>query len=188
MIEVVDNLLPKYYLKHLQEYFISSNSEWYYNDNISGSEFNSDLESSGFSMRLFSMETGPINNFAGLVSRALPFTLQEKVEDIMGQPYSLVRTRAVMTLYSFQSYQHEIHTDMEVDNITCIFYMNTSDGNTLIYDKDGKTLLKEIEPVENRVVIFDGKYPHAGHSPSKNKNRVLINMNFVPSKDLRTWQ
>ena len=84
-----------------------------------------------------------------------------------------------MTVYCPESYQHERHVDMEEENTTCIFYLNTSDGNTSIYDRNGTTLLKEIEPIENRLVIFDGKYLHAGHSPSKNKNRVLINMNFV---------
>ena len=32
---------------------------------------------------------------------------------------------------------------------------------------------------ENRLLIFDGNLPHTGHSPSKNKFRILINMNLL---------
>lgn len=182
MIEVFDNFLPKYYFKDLQEHFVTSkhsDCQWFYGDNISGDEFNADLESFGFSISLFDIQTGPVYNSSGFISRVLPLIAQEKVEDLTGQEHLLVRTRAVMTVYCPESYQHERHVDMEEENITCIFYLNTSDGNTSIYDRNGTTLLKEIEPIENRLVVFDGKYLHAGHSPSKNKNRVLINMNFV---------
>lgn len=184
MFEILDNLLPKYYLKDLQDYFISSNSEWYFNDNITNDDSFSKLGSFGFTLRLFSVGTGYINSFPGILTRALTFTVQEKIEKFSGEYHSLVRARGDMTLYNPENHRHELHTDMDDKNITAIFYVNTSDGNTLLYDREGKNLLKEIEPVENRLLIFDGNLLHTGHSPSKHKCRVLINMNFMNQKTI----
>ena len=37
---------------------------------------------------------------------------------------------------------------------------------------------EEIEPVSNRLLIFDGLFIHTGCTPSKNNRRILINSNF----------
>ena len=70
--------------------------------------------------------------------------------------------------------------------VSAILYMNESDGSTLIYDKkvvnaDDIDHTKEydikeaIDPVPNRLLVFDGHYVHTGHSPSKHKSRILLN-------------
>ena len=79
-----------------------------------------------------------------------------------------------MTLYNPNNYRHEIHTDLEIPNITCIFYVNDSDGDTVLYEKG---MARSVEPKANRLLMFDGDIAHTGHSPSKHKNRVLINTN-----------
>ena len=93
-----------------------------------------------------------------------------------------------MTLYNPEKYKHDIHVDIPLKHITCIFYINNSDGNTIIYDYNKTIIIKEIEPVENRLLIFDGNLPHTGHSPSKNKFRILINMNFFDEDSCDEWK
>ena len=85
-----------------------------------------------------------------------------------------------MTLYNPDGYRHEVHTDLpdHMKNITTIFYVNDSDGDTLIYNDTGH-LLKAVEPRQNRLLVFDGSLPHTGHSPSNHKSRVLINTNCM---------
>ena len=84
-----------------------------------------------------------------------------------------------MTLYNPEKYRHELHTDYSYEHTSAIFYLNSSDGNTLLFDREGTNLLTEVEPIENRLLIFDGLLQHTGHSPSMHKSRVLINMNFM---------
>ena len=71
---------------------------------------------------------------------------------------------------------------------TSIFYVNDSDGNTVIYNQKWNpeqginqelTVMEEIEPVGNRLICFDGLHIHTGHNPMKHSNRILINTNFA---------
>ena len=171
---IYDRFLPKYYLKELQDYFLSNCCEWYYQEKISGIESNSNLGSFGFSSNLFS-DGAYVLNFPGTLCRSLVSHVQEVVETYNECHQSVIRARADMTLYNPDKHQHEYHTDFDFPHTTAIFYVNSSDGNTVL--KNGI----EVEPVENRLFIFDGLKLHTGHSPSKNKSRVLINMNFVES-------
>lgn len=178
MIEIIDNLIPKLYLQHLQSHFLGENCEWFFNDNLTDDLSYEVLGSFGFNMRLH-WNGYFVSNFVGTLIRSLVFSAQEKVEVFTQNPQQIVRARADMTMYNPNHHRHELHTDFPQEHTTAIFYMNTSDGNTLLFDRNGKKLIQEIEPIENRLVIFDGLMQHTGHSPAKHKSRVLINMNFM---------
>ena len=100
----------------------------------------------------------------------------------------IVRSRLDMTLYSNESILYEPHIDLDEPHLASIFYVNDSDGNTVIYDqkwnpeqgiKQELTVMQEIEPVANRLIAFDGMHIHTGHNPTKHSNRILINTNFA---------
>lgn len=173
-----DNLIPKYYLKELQNYFLSGNCDWYFGSNLTYGTDDGDLGGIGFSLDLYK-EGHYVQNFPGTLCRSLVTSAQELVEEFVGCEVEPIRARADMTLYNPDNYRHSIHTDFSCSHTTAIFYVNNSDGNTLLFD--GDKVIKEVEPVENRLFVFNGLVPHTGHSPSKHKNRVLINMNFVKS-------
>lgn len=178
MYTIIDNLLTKSYLKDLQNYFLSQQCQWNYNDNLTGDESYEVLGSFGFTMSLHWNQMF-VNSYAGTLSKALIFSALDKVIEITETPHLVVRSRVDMTVYNPSNHCHELHTDYSYEHMTAIFYMNTSDGNTLLYNREGKELLTEVEPIENRLLIFDGLLQHTGHSPSKHKSRTLINMNFM---------
>ena len=100
----------------------------------------------------------------------------------------IVRSRLDMTLYSNESILYEPHIDLDEPHLASIFYVNDSDGNTVIYDqkwnpeqgiKQELTVMQEIKPVANRLIAFDGMHIHTGHNPTKHSNRILINTNFA---------
>jgi hypothetical protein len=136
------------------------------------------MGSFGFVIRLHWNQSF-VDNFAGNLSKQLIITSQNKVTEITKISHIVVRARADMTLYNPEKYRHELHTDYSYEHTTAIFYLNSSDGNTLLFDREGTNLLTEVEPIENRLLIFDGLLQHTGHSPSMHKSRVLINMNFM---------
>lgn len=181
MFKVIDNVLSKSYLYELQNYFLSQECEWYFNDQLTGDMSYHKLGSYGFTMRLHWNQMF-VDSHVGTLCRALILTAQDKVQEFTNLSYQIIRARADMTLYNPEKYRHEIHTDYPYEHFTGIFYLNSSDGNTLLYDRDGLELITEVEPIENRLVIFDGLMRHTGHSPAKNKSRVLINMNFMTSE------
>ena len=112
-------------------------------------------------------------NFAQNYQATLLKGLLYSILDKTGKK-TIWRSRIDMTLYNPNNYRHEIHTDLEIPNTTCIFYVNDSDGDTVLYEKG---MARSVEPKANRLLMFDGDIAHTGHSPSKHKNRVLINTN-----------
>ena len=57
---------------------------------------------------------------------------------------------------------------------TAIFYVNSNNGYTIF--KESK---KKVRSVENRLVIFPSELEHCGGSCTDNKQRVVINFNFI---------
>jgi hypothetical protein len=57
-----------------------------------------------------------------------------------------------------------------------IYYVNDSDGDTFVFDDDGK-IIKRVSPKKGRFFMFDGRLKHAGSHPYDNTMRVVINFN-----------
>ena len=93
-----------------------------------------------------------------------------------------------MTVYTPGGMRCDPHVDSPHPHVATIFYLNDSDGNTVIFnerfegspeiDESKLTVQKEIEPKANRLLIFDGHYIHTGHVPAHHNNRVILNSNF----------
>lgn len=187
MIEVIDGFLSHSYLRDLQNYFLTQKCTWHMNDAITGDSSYGTLGSLGFVIPIYKSRLGlaPDEEYgfdpthASTLVRALVLSAQDKVRDLTRSLDEVIRVRADMTVYNPDKHCHELHTDYMYEHTTAIFYMNTSDGNTLIYDRKGESLLKEVEPIENRLIIFDGMLQHTGHSPAKHKSRMIFNMNFM---------
>ena len=164
-MRIIDDFLDVDYHAHLHDILMGWEFPWFYQhtlthgcDKVQAHGFNHWLTDDG----------DP--DFAPLVQR-----MQDEVS-----AKECLRVRADMTLYNPDKHQHEYHTDFDFPHTTAIFYVNTSDGNTVL-KSNGPANGLEVEPVENRLFIFNGLKSHTGHSPTKNKSRVLINMNFVES-------
>jgi hypothetical protein len=44
--------------------------------------------------------------------------------------------------------------------------------------------MERVSPKANRLVLFDGSFLHTGCSPTKHKNRILINSNYMKKEDV----
>lgn len=72
---------------------------------------------------------------------------------------------------------HPKHVDGYFEHKTLLLYINDSDGDTFFYDKNGN-IIKKITPKENTCVIFDGNIEHSSSTPTKNKYRYALSINF----------
>jgi len=70
----------------------------------------------------------------------------------------------------------ETHQDHPYDHTQFIIYLNDpldKESKTVIYDKDHKTVLKEIKPEKYKGVWFEGQ-PHSLYFPKKGNRIILI--------------
>jgi hypothetical protein len=87
----------------------------------------------------------------------------------------IIRLKSNFLAPTFEQIQTRFHTDLEetAGIKTGIFYLNTNNGFTVF--EDGT----RIPSIANRFVVFDACMPHAGTTCTNQKNRCLINVNFI---------
>lgn len=69
------------------------------------------------------------------------------------------------------------HTDYSYEHYVLIYYVNDSDGDTVLFDKNKKIMAK-ITPKKGRCLFFNGNILHAGGHPVDNFSRCVININL----------
>jgi len=81
-----------------------------------------------------------------------------------------------------------IHVNAKVPHLVLLYYVNDSDGDTILYDKTIDDIPYEVQypdeycdlnithkvtPKKGRVLVFDGKYYHAPSSPTKSMRCII---------------
>lgn len=97
--------------------------------------------------------------------------------------YNIVRVKANLTTnHNFPSDSYQIpHVDTSPPSRTFIYYVNDSDGDTVLFNErvgdkfDKFTIKEESSPIRGNVFGFDGSHYHAGRFPALNPNRIVIN-------------
>ena len=105
-----------------------------------------------------------------------------KVIDLLDGDYFVAKCKVNMNLTDvrFEGKYHTPHIDNGFDDqVTAIYYVNDSDGDTFFFDSDGK-VTKRITPKKGTLVMWKGKVFHAKSSPIKTTSRVVININLLP--------
>lgn len=182
-IKVIDNFLDKSYANFLEDKIGSHDQQWFYMSDSTSKCMPSNKIKSG-TQPTFSFAYNVCNYNGGLIDSpyanyALPFI--HKLFDEF-ESSTLLRCRFDMTVYNPNEHRHMPHTDLQAPNLTCIYYVNDSDGDTLIFNErresEEYTIAKSVTPTKNRIVVFDGDLYHTGHSPKEHRNRILINANL----------
>ena len=187
MIKVIDNFVNPAYYEAIEDCLLYK-CPWFWTPSITDGELKDEAATVfGFSHRIFNgKQESQFYHFL------LPMFLQAK-EEINAEAF--LRARADMTVITLEQVTYEPHIDIPktYGHINMIFYIGSSDGDTIIYKekflakepyiepKLPKTLTEEqrVTPKANRVVIFSGEHWHTGQSPKEHSRRVLINSNFI---------
>ena len=191
MIKIIDNFLTKSYYKDILELVTSNSFGWLYKDNITDPSRSIGFNEYGFEHPFWDKELGPIGQYQSYMQ---PLLFQ--IMDVVNCDF-IVRARVDMVTWSSKEDNiHLAHTDFPFPNTASVFYVNETDGDTIFYnvkpdDVPKDKVLKEYErvsPKANRLVLFDGNLLHTGCSPTKHKNRILINSNYIKKEYMEEFK
>ena len=107
----------------------------------------------------------------------------------------LIRIRAGLTTRTPHAITHAPHVDWDNKHMTGLYYVNSSDGDTIFYKETRDESLnvssydwskkcnfnidKTVTPRADRFVIFDGATYHSSTTPVDSDHRIVINYNWL---------
>ena len=156
--EIIDNALDINIFNTLKDKIFNSDFAWYYND---GFVANHDKETYFYTHWIYKDHTILSDFYYDI----LPILNLLNVK-------SLIRIRINSTLNLNIKHQVEFHTDAPFEHKGALFYLNTTNGSTLLEDKT------EIECIKNRLLKFDSSKPHAFNFQTDEQRRIVINFNY----------
>jgi hypothetical protein len=170
-MKIIENFLPPSLFENIKPELLGSNFPWYFNDSIT---YNKPTGNDFQFTHIFYRDQKQQSNFYSLVHSFLYVAELKLKENIKG----IVRIKANLNSQnSLINPVDNIHQDMTADGnfMSLLYYVMDSDGDTLFFDDDKKTVVDRITPQENKAVWFDSKMWHASSPPIENKRRVVIN-------------
>lgn len=177
MIKQIQNVLPNRLAQDIREILLSPYFPWYFNDEISGPNQNSQT-SFQFIHGIYKQDNGWTSDPDGLFHSML-YLAEDKLQFSLE---NIIRMKAnLLTMSSHSPAQSDIHQDVEIateDNdgyLSLLYYVDDSDGDTLIFDRAQENIIQRITPKFNSAILFDSTIWHSSSPPLKNKRRVVIN-------------
>lgn len=165
---VIDNFLPQHQFKAIQEYFLSQNMPWYFNDHVVYGDAKEKADKNAYQfIHVMYFRDAP----CGVGTQAV----QPLIDAL--EVLALIRIKANFSPVREAHYVSDDHyddadfTDNKIPYTVGVFYLTTNNGATVI---DGD----RVGSVENRMVLMAGDLPHHGISATDNR-RVLLNFNFI---------
>jgi hypothetical protein len=191
----IKNIIPVDYQDHLLTLMTGMEFPWVFNKNmVSGDDCFTAQENNHAGFNHFFYENSEVKS--ALFQIVYPLVLSITSQNNPGFN-RLTRMRANLTLANPSSKleNHMPHIDSFFPHWNAIYYVNDSDGDTVIFNeinatfdpglddviriKQNKfTVAKRITPEKGKVVIFPGKYYHSSSFAKETKYRCVINMNL----------
>jgi len=82
-------------------------------------------------------------------------------------------------VHDSNSLTNMIHADIGPDRegkfVSMVYYVADSDGETVIFEEDKKTVVATSSPKKGNAIWFDSRVQHRSSVPIDNKRRVIIN-------------
>lgn len=118
--------------------------------------------------------------------------------DNVNEPVNnFIRLRLALQTPIGQKFVNNAHVDYGFEHKTALLYLNSCDGNTIIYNevydhkseispldylnnklKNNLTVSNEVDPKENRLVLFNGLQYHSSQRPVDFPYRIILNINY----------
>lgn len=185
---VIDDVVPELYQERYHDMVLQTN-QWAFIKDMSYANAEMPYPSHGFNMMFKHPQFGIVSNLYEQISVPIIEFVKQKtslpIRDI-------VFNRAFLQVpldSKFIKEHNGVHIDMPEDHYACVYYLNDSDGDTIIYQQtrydtecgsSNVNLIehKRVTPKRGRFVMFDGARFHCSSQP-RNRYRAIINFDLL---------
>ena len=185
---IIEDAVPKDFQEKIKQTLIER-PDWRFLDDMSYAKIKMRHPSYGFNMLFKHPHAGIVSDlYEEICVKIIDYIkpkINFKVDDI-------AFTRSFLQLPLDQKFikdHNGIHVDMDVDHYACVYYVNDSDGDTIVYEQNRYDTIagsqhvelkehKRVTPKQGRMVLFDGARYHCSSQP-KNGYRCIINFDLI---------
>ena len=190
MIKIFDNIIPKKKQEELKNLLLGNNFPWYFVADIT--HLGNKTQSRPGHSHLFyeyGKSNSHLSNEVNIIS--------DKVNKKIKKNLSIEQVRSFLQLplnekllYKDSKHREDTpHIDIYEPHTVFLYYVNDSDGDTVLYNykskyKDDVPIYEDIKivhrltPKQGRAIVFDGMTWHASTQPTKGP-RCILNFDMV---------
>ena len=194
-MQVIDNVFSPSVFQKIYDAIMGFDFEWHYGRRVEaddGGDENSHLIS--FVHTIGHISSGDL--YPPELYHTIETAFIAAMDGIGEEVAEMGRIRIIMNTKADDNYVTMPHVDFDLPHQTALVYINDSDGPSIIYDQKFNTLLKSsssehyhkikdtmsvmeaVDPVANRMVLFNGLHYHSGTTPKDSARRVVMNINY----------
>jgi hypothetical protein len=168
---IQDKINNEEFINSISDLLTGRDFGWYWNENtINKGSYHSQI--GGFTHCFYTQTTSVNSNYFPIIT-----SLLDKLKDKVTVEF-IHRAQANFLCnihVSKEEYENLIHADISDNNyISILYYVISSDGNTVIYDNEGFST--SVSPIKGNYVIFPSNFLHKATPPVDNKKRIVINI------------
>lgn len=186
---IIDDLIDKNLQTEYHDIIMSQRS-WCFIKDMTYANGELKYPSYGFNMLFKHPSHGVMSELYEAICVPIVNSLLEKRKSM--EIKDIYFTRAFLQLplsENFYKGQNGLHVDLAEPHYACIYYLNDSDGDTIILEQSTLDtepgsqgvdikIHKTVTPKKGRMVMFDGRRYHCSSQPTQNY-RAIINFDLV---------
>lgn len=192
-IQIFDKIIPSGYADAIETDLMRTSFPWHYINDVTNKKYGNN---SGFVHLAHDMGIQPSNWFPFI--KPLVYSIEEATNHKITE---LLRIRVGFLLKNQNAgYQYNTpHVDFTINHHTACYYVNDTDGDTVLFDKFLKDMGKEVTeenlneyakntefnvverstPKKGGLCVFDGLRFHSSTNPANHDRRLVITINYI---------
>lgn len=185
-IFIIDDAIPPSYADAIENLIFKLNFPWWYQADSSFGSQASDLSFPSLNHVLV-RHGNPVNPSFEFFLPMLYF-ISDRIDLRFDRVVSAKSCLQLPLIMPGNDRSNNPHIDVEADHTVILYYVNDSNGDTIIYDtdvnqtnccvKENLSIKKRISPKKGRFLIFNGKYLHNSTTP-KFGSRCILNFDVI---------
>lgn len=185
-ILILDDVIPEAYADAVENFIFKLNFPWWYQSDSAFGPNSSDIFFPSLNHCL--VRHGETVNPSFEFLLPMLYYVSDRINLNFNAVISAKSCLQLPLIMTSEDRSNNPHVDVELDHTVILYYVNDSDGETIIYDKiyeknvdfkkDQLSIRQRITPKKGRFLIFNGKYLHNSTTP-KYGPRCVLNFDVV---------